>query len=232
MVKNLVAQLWYKAFIKTLKRKRSSCQKPVLIEKSSPILPLKQTSTSQKSIILALLQEKVNCVVSRDDILQRLGKHVGDWRRNISTLRDEGYVIWGANDHISLKKGQYILKNTEKIYASLSARKRPCFKTQMEIREKYGNACNICNIQEGDMERGRIIKLVFDHATPQAHQTHLACPEKIEDWVLLCEKHNNQKSSFWDDKQGKAHLLQMTKNACIEEKRVLYDYLKTFFQND
>ena len=226
---------WYQNHIKKIKMQRT-LQMGQILESSVHHEPLKISSSSsspikmsQKMIILKLFQDHLNEIVSREQIFEKLGMQVGDWRRNISSLRDDGYVIWGCHDHESLSRGQYILKYHEKINDHHTVRKKPTVEVQEKVREIYNNACHICKLKEGEMERGRRIKLVFDHAVPFSHHTHPADPSNPEDWILLCIRHNNQKKSFWDDKNGKPNLLHLVQNAREDEKKILFEYLKNYY---
>lgn len=198
----------------------------------------------QKSIkkrIEAFFLDNLGKIVISDELREVAknpitGKEPENWSQRISDLRNiDGYTIYSVRDP-DLKLGQYMMKTAEK-RQNRGERVYPTKETWKLVLERAGNGCEWiedgirCNLQKGQIDPvgGGTVKLTADHATPHSVDAH-ADPTNPSKWRALCSRHQVTKKNYWDNETGEINYTGLIQAAKIKDKRMMYEFLRKYFE--
>lgn len=188
---------------------------------------------SARSRILDLFLSNIGNVVDKSQIAEVA--QIAEWARRVRELRDEyGYEIRSHKDEITLKPGQYILRNAT---PNPVAKERKIPKDQYyRILSRDGHKCLSCGRKPGDLhptDKNRTIKLVVDHIIPiSSVEAQNIDANNDSNLQTLCDFCNEGKSNKYIGKVGKAreNLKALVRNSPLETQREIYLVLKTIFE--
>ena len=158
------------------------------------------------------------------------GQEPENWHQRLSELRtDHGYTILSQRDNAELKTGEYCL---------VSATKRELAKSRVAADKKIKAAllatqaiCAYagCGLKEGDIDPigGGTVRLQLDHKTAHDHDDRGA--DVLENYQLLCGRHNVTKKNLWDDNTGKLNVRAIIQAFSAGEKRQALKWLMDYF---
>lgn len=201
---------------------------------------------NQKTIrerIKALLLDNLGKVITREQILKvakdpKTGRTPENWHQRLSELRtDEGYTILTWRNRGDLRISEYLMP-TDKQRPKAGIRVRPSSDTWLEVLRKANYRCqwdddgSRCNLMDGEIDPvgGGTVRLTPDHVTPHSINPQ-ADPRNPERWRALCGRHQVMKKNYWDDKTGWLNVYAIVQSASEKEKREVYKFLKSYFQN-
>ena len=199
----------------------------------------------QKTIrerIKALLLDNLGKVITREQILEvakdpKTGKTPENWHQRLSELRtDEGYTILTWRNRGDLRISEYLMPTAEQ-RPKAGIRVKPSSDTWLEILEKAHYRCqwdddgSRCNLQDGetDLVGGGTVRLTPDHRTPHSVDPQVD-PKDPDRWRALCGRHQVMKKNYWDDKTGWLNVYAIVQSALEKEKREVYRFLKSYFE--
>lgn len=170
---------------------------------------------------------------ARDPITQREPEN---WHQRLSELRtDAGYTILSWRNRGDLKVQEYLMPTSEK-RPKINKRVRPDDKVWLEILEKANYACEWeqdgirCELKDGDLDPigGGTTRLTPDHKAPHSINAE-ADPSDLNQWGVLCGRHQVMKKNFWDDKTGKINVYAIVQAASEREKKIVFSFLADYF---
>lgn len=196
----------------------------------------KYTQGSIRKRIEQFFLDHLGVIVTREQIQQvatnpETGVIPENWHQRLSELRtDLGYTVLSWRDTKDLTVSEYVMPD---------AVKRETAKTRKAINKKIKSdllklnpTCSHpnCNLREGDIDPigGGTVKLQVDHKT--AHADNDQGENTIENFQLLCGRHNVIKKNFWDDQTGKVNTVAILQAIPEKEKKLALDWLKGYFK--
>lgn len=216
-----------------------------MLEKEYGVLKGPYDQRSSKRRVEALFLDNVGKVITRDQIIQVCGinKKTGaayeNWHQRLSELRtDEGYTILSLRDTSLLGVSEYMLPYITK-REKVNKRVTPTSRAWNLILERANYCCEwneggqICNLKNGDKDPigGGTVKLTADHMTPHS-VGDLVDPNNIDEWQVLCGRHQVIKKNYWDSTTGKLNIEAIIQAASREDKKRAYDLLNSYFQEN
>jgi hypothetical protein len=184
----------------------------------------------------------VGRVATRDQIREaakdpKTGRIPENWHQRLSELRtDAGYTILSWRNRGDLAVMEYLMPNAER-RPSARRRARPTPETWSAVLERARFGCewedsprDRCGLQQGAIDPigGGTVHLTPDHLTP--HQLNPdSDPHDPAHWRALCGRHQVVKKNFWDDRTGKLNVYAIVQAASVQEKRLVYEFLKRYF---
>jgi len=195
----------------------------------------------QKSIkkrLEAFFLENIGIVVNDEQLKQvarnpKTGKDHARWHQRISELRvDDGYTISTSRDDSTLKNTEYCLVSEEKRVTAKARRKVDAKIKAVLLKTAPICVYDGCTLKEGDIDPigGGTVRLQVDHKTAHDHDDYDG--DNIENYQLLCGRHNVTKKNLWDDQTGKINIRAVLQFISREEKQVAFDWLKSYFEPD
>jgi hypothetical protein len=202
---------------------------------------------NQKTIqkrIEAFLLDNVGKVVTNTEIKEvardlKTGEIPENWHQRLSELRtDHGYDILTKRDISSLKAGEYMLRSAEK-RPRVGKRVLPSKETWNQVLRRAENKCEWdedgirCNLIPGDIDPigGGKVKLTPDHSTPHSIDPNTD-PNDPSKWRALCSRHQVTKKNYWDNETGKINYIGIMQAAKADDKKMVYEFLKGYFEKD
>ncbi|MBH2072183.1 MAG: HNH endonuclease [Burkholderiales bacterium] len=195
-------------------------------------------SYTQRSIsarLEAFFLDNVGLVVSNEQLKQVArdpitGNEPENWHQRLSELRtDRGYTILSQRDDRNLKNGEYCLEVVEKRENAKSRRA-----INKKIKEALLQAAPVCvfpgcGLREGDIDPvgGGTVRLQVDHKT--AHDHDDSGLDELQNYQLLCGRHNVTKKNLWDDQTGKLNIRAILQFVPHTDKIVARDWLIRYF---
>jgi hypothetical protein len=142
---------------------------------------------------------------------------------------DAGYTVLSWRDTKDLTVSEYVMPNADKREAAKS-RKAINKKIKLELL-KLSPQCSYssCNLNEGDIDPigGGTVKLQVDHKT--AHADNDQGDNSIDNFQLLCGRHNVIKKNFWDDQTGKLNTIAILQAIPEKDKKLALTWLTNYF---
>lgn len=201
----------------------------------------KKSSGSVRQRILNLFLANIGRVVTREQIQQvardpKTKKVPENWHQRPSELRtDYGYNIQSFRDTQELKVSEYrLVSATPGPVGGKRVKISPAAWT--EVRRRAGDACQWeedgrrCGLRAEDIDPvgGGTVKLTPDHKTPHSLNPNIN-PDDPDEWQALCGRHQVMKKNFWDHRSGKLNVYAIVQAASDQDKRAVYDFLKSYF---
>ena len=200
-----------------------------------------QKSISQR--IEAFFLDNIGKVATRAQIQRvardpKTGKEPENWHQRLSELRtDSGYTILTNRDARELRVGEYVLLSAKK-RAGAGKRVVCSKKAWKEVLERAKNACEWdedgtkCSLEEGSVDPvgGGTVRSTADHMTPHSVES-AADPNDPAQWRALCGRHQVMKKNYWDSTTGKLNLYAIMQSASLEDKRLVYRFLQSYFED-
>ena len=179
--------------------------------------------------------DNLGVIVTREQLQQvatnpTTGITPENWHQRLSELRtDIGYTILSWRDTKDLTVSEYVMP---------SAEKREGAKSRQAINRKIKNdllklnpQCSYpdCNLREDDIDPigGGRVKLQVDHKTAHNHEDQ--GDHSIDNFQLLCGRHNVIKKNFWDDQTGKLNTIAILQAIPEKDKKLALDWLNGYF---
>jgi len=200
-------------------------------------LATKKKSNNVRGRIRDFLVRNIGKVVTRQQIQEAAtdpdtGKVPENWHQRLSELRvDEGYDILSWRDREGLKLGQYLLESANPKRVA-KPREYLTAEEKSKLFARDGHRCQWpgCSLAAGatDPTGGGSVVLTADHKSPHS----LADGQwtgTLDDWQTLCARHQQEKKNFIDDRTGRKNLRELVRAAGKEEKRVIFEDLKEYF---
>ncbi len=190
---------------------------------------------SIKKRIEALFLDNLNVIVTREQIIEVAtdpvtGNVPENWHQRLSELRtDDGYTILSGRDTRNLTVSEYVMPTSIR---RETAKKRTAINRKIK-RDlmAVSPVCSYpgCNLKEGDIDPigGGTVKLQVDHKT--AHNHDDMGGNDINNYQLLCGRHNVTKKNLWDDNTGKLNTIAILQAFPEKDKRMAYEWLKNYF---
>ena len=183
----------------------------------------------------AFFLDNLGLIVTREQLMEvstdpKTGVTPENWHQRLSELRvNKGYTILSKRDVPSLKASEYVMpdsnkRETAKSRKAINAKIR---KQLIEINPYC--AFDGCNLKDGSIDPigGGTVKLQVDHMTPLDYKD--MGEDKLENYQLLCGRHNVIKKNLWDDLTGKLNTIAILQFLSNSEKAVAYNWLKKYF---
>jgi 5-methylcytosine-specific restriction endonuclease McrA len=201
---------------------------------------LKKVSTQypQPSIRKRIEQfflDNLGVIVTREQLQQvatnpTTGITPENWHQRLSELRtDIGYTILSWRDTKDLTVSEYVMPSAEKREGAKS-RKAINRKIKTDLL-KLNPQCSYsdCNLRENDIDPigGGTVKLQVDHKTAHNHEDQ--GDNSIDNFQLLCGRHNVIKKNFWDDQTGKLNTVAILQAIPEKDKKLALDWLNGYF---
>jgi len=203
----------------------------------------KYNESTIRKRIEAFFLDNIGKVATREQIIEVArypdGRDPENWAQRITELRvNEGYTIQTNRDRKDLRLGQYLMPTHEK-RKMVQKRISPSRKTWASILKRAGNRCEWiedgirCSLKSGDVNGigGGKVKLTPDHKTPHSINPAID-PDDPDKWRALCGRHQVTKKNFWDDLTGKINYIGIMQAASAKNKRMVYEFLKSYFKED
>ena len=198
----------------------------------------------QKSIrerLEAFLLENLGKIATREQLVEVSKDPVsGDapenWHQRLSELRvDFGYTIQSNRDRRDLKPGEYVMPHAER-RETAGPRVRPKPQVWEKTLAAHDNRCAwvdgtvVCGLRDGDIDPvgGGTVKLTPDHLRPHSIDPAIDPDDHLK-WQPLCGRHQVTKRNFWDDETGWLNVVAIVQAASVQQKQVVFDFLKDFF---
>jgi len=195
-----------------------------------------QTTIRQR--LEAFLLDNIGVVVTTDQLRQiardpKEGILRENWHQRLSELRtDYGYTILSNRDDRSLKPGEYCLESnvrreTAKVRRAINAKIRKALLDQSPVCAYPG-----CGLRDGEIDPvgGGTVRLQVDHKT--AHDHDDSGLNEIQNYQLLCGRHNVTKKNLWDDQTGKLNIRAILQAIPQSDKAVARDWLNHYFSKE
>jgi hypothetical protein len=198
----------------------------------------------QRSIrerIEAFFLDNIGKIVTREQIIEvardpQTGREPENWHQRLSELRtDHGYTILSWRNRGDLRISEYLMPSAEK---RPKARRRVQIRpsTWQRVMERADYRCQwdeggaVCGLKDGEIDPvgGGTVRLTPDHKTPHAVGPD-ADPSDAARWQALCGRHQVMKKNYWDDTTGWLNVYAIVQAASEQEKRAVYDFLKSYF---
>ncbi len=196
----------------------------------------KYTQGSIRKRIEQFFLDNLGVIVTREQIQQvatnpDTGVVPENWHQRLSELRtDLGYTVLSWRDTKDLTVSEYVMPNAEKRETAKS-RKAINKKIKADLL-KLNPICSHpdCNLREGDIDPigGGTVKLQVDHKT--AHADNDQGEHTLENFQLLCGRHNVIKKNFWDDQTGKINTVAILQAIPEKDKKLALTWLKGYFK--
>lgn len=194
-----------------------------------------------KQRIEALFLDNIGKIITRDQIIQvatdpNTKKEPENWHQRISELRiDDGYTILTWRNRGWLRVQEYMMPSPNK-REKTAKRVKPDENTWQKILERASYKCEwsegnvICGLHEGDIDpvSGGKVKLTPDHKNPHSLNPQ-ADPKDINQWQVLCGRHQVMKKNYWDSNTGKLNVYAIMQAATRTEKEIVFKFLLDFF---
>ncbi len=204
----------------------------------------KSGRTSVKRRIEAFFLSNIGRVVEREEIIEaardpETGREPENWHQRLSELRtDDGYTILSWRDRKTLKPGQYLMPADEK-RPTAGRRVQIDPDTWKEVLRRAGYACEwrdgdyTCGLKDGEIDPvgGGKVKLTPDHKQPHSLDPDID-PSDPSQWQALCGRHQVMKKNYWNHQTGKLNVYAIVQGAAETEKRRVYEFLKSYFEED
>lgn len=194
----------------------------------------KQTSIRKR--IEQLFLDNLGVIVTREQIQEVATNPITgvvpeNWHQRLSELRtDAGYTVLSWRDTKDLTVSEYVMPNANKRETAKS-RKAINKKIKLELL-KNSPQCSYpsCNLNEGDIDPigGGTVKLQVDHKT--AHADNDQGDNSIDNFQLLCGRHNVIKKNFWDDQTGKLNTVAILQAIPEKDKKLALNWLTSYFK--
>lgn len=195
---------------------------------------------TQKSIIdrmEAFFLDNIGLIVNREQLMEvatnpESGVTPENWHQRLSELRvNRGYTILSKRDDQSLQASEYVMPTSDK---------RETAKSRKAINAKIRNellkvspycAYKGCNLKDGSIDPvgGGTVKLQVDHITPLDYKD--MGEDSIENYQLLCGRHNVVKKNLWDDSTGKLNTIAILQFLSKKEKERAFKWLSNYFDS-
>ena len=196
------------------------------------------TSYSQSSARLrieAFFIDNVGLIVTREHLVQVAscpvsGQHRENWHQRLSELRNNfGYTILSWRDNKTLKPGEYVMPTLDRRTCTVRKAAGASIKAALMA---ISPVCQFegCGLAEGDSDPigGGTVRLQCDHKSGHAFPDS-SRPACLDDWQLLCGRHNVLKKNFWDDKTGKSNVVGILQASSEKEKQLALQFLQSYF---
>ncbi len=214
-----------------------------LVEKTyAKINPKKYKQDSIKKRIEAAFLDNIGKILTRADVISVArdpinGTEPENWHQRLSELRtDDGYTILSKRDRKDLKVDEYLMESPKK---RKSAQKRLQISpaTWQAVLERANFTCEWvedgipCKLQDNhaDPIGGGTVRLTPDHKTPHSINPK-SDPKDPNCWQALCGRHQVMKKNYWDNTTGKMNLVAIIQAASLNEKKLVYAFLKKYFK--
>ena len=202
------------------------------------------TQNSVRARIEAFFLENVGRVATREQIIEaatdpKTGRQPENWHQRLSELRtDYGYTILSWRNRGDLQVSEYVMPHAER-RDTTGRRVRPTAGAWRETLESAEFKCaweedgQPCGLRQGDIDPvgGGTVRLTPDHRQPHSLNPN-ADPGDSSKWQPLCGRHQVMKKNYWDDDTGWLNVIAIAQSAAESEKRRLYEFLKSYFDED
>ncbi len=198
----------------------------------------KYSQRSIKKRIEAFFLDNIGIVVTDEHLKKvakdpKTGKDHARWHQRISELRvDDGYTILSYRDDPALKTGEYCLVSDKKRETAKARKKIDAKIKAMLLRASPVCVYSGCGLREGETDPigGGTVRLQVDHKTAHDHDDHDG--DNLENYQLLCGRHNVTKKNLWDDKTGKLNIRAILQFISKSEKKAAFEWLQSYFDEN
>ena len=199
------------------------------------------TQSSVRARIEAFFLDNIGKIATREQIIEvatdpRTGRQPENWHQRLSELRtDYGYTILSWRNRGDLRVSEYSMPTAER-RDTASRRVRPmaaAWRTALEtanFRCAWDQDGQVCGLRDGDIDPigGGTVRLTPDHKQPHSLNPE-ADPADSSMWQPLCGRHQVMKRNYWDDETGWLNVSAIVQAASESEKRRVYEFLKSYF---
>ena len=202
------------------------------------------TQRSVRARIEAFFLDNIGKIATREQIIEvatdpRTGRQPENWHQRLSELRtDYGYTILSWRNRGDLRVSEYLMPTAER-RDTASRRVRPtatAWRTSLEavdFRCVWDQDGQVCGLRDGDIDPigGGTVRLTPDHKQPHSLNPE-ADPADSSMWQPLCGRHQVMKRNYWDDETGWLNVVAIVQSASESEKRRVYEFLKSYYDED
>lgn len=189
-------------------------------------MPLRKVGSKER--IRRFFLANIGRVVTSIELRDAAGAGVSEWARRVRELREEeGWRIITNNDSVSLKPGEYVLKEKPSQKRDVAFSRCISAKLRAEVLDRNGFTCQMCGLTPGDVDpnTNRKVRLHVGHIKDKS----LGGKDELSNLRALCSTCNQGAKNITAEKPTTIWLLSQIRRAGQEEQRAVFNWLRIKF---
>lgn len=151
------------------------------------------------------------------------------YSRRLRELRDEeGWPILSHNDDVSLKPGQYLLRDKPPAKIPPQFARNISTRLRAEVLDRNGFTCQMCGLTPGDVDpvTNRKVRLHIGHIKDKS----FGGKDELSNLRTLCSTCNQGAKNITPEKASTIWLLSQVRRSGIDEQKAVYQWLRKKFE--